>query len=111
MSNLAAMTATDATIFDVCHRIIAQGIGRGLDGERRAPRKPDARAVAGAHVLVHPEARTDDPFAGLLAGLVFRAHAALPVELALALDDDRLDALGARRQGIAQGLNRFFQII
>ena len=36
---------------------------------------------------------------------------ALPVELALALDDDRLDALGGRRQGIAQGFHRVAQII
>ena len=75
VGDLAAVAAADATVVDMGHRVVAQGVRRGFDGERRAPGKPDARAVAGAHVLVDPEARTHDALAGLLAGFVFRAHA------------------------------------
>ena len=92
MRDLTAQAAADAALHDGCNRIGAQRIGRGLHGERRAARQPDAGMVAGADLVVDAVAGARHALAALEFLGVLGAHAALARELAFAVGDDDLEA-------------------
>jgi len=92
MGDLAAQSAADATLDHGRHRIAAQRIRIGLDGERWAAGEPNARMVAGADLVVDAEAHAHHALAALELLGVFGAHAALARELAFAVGDNHLEA-------------------
>src|SRR5262249_3734218 len=88
--DLAAHAAADAALDHRRHRIRAQRIGIGLNGQRWAAGEADAGMVAGADFIVDAEARAHHARAALEPFGILRAHAALARELAFAIRDDHL---------------------
>ena len=95
MGDFAAQPAADAAFDHGRHRIGAQRIGIGLDGQRRTSGQPDAGMIAGANVVVDAVARFHHALAALELLGIFGAHAALAHQHAFAVGDDHLEpALG-----------------
>ena len=107
MRDFAAQAAADAAFDHGRHRIGAQRIGVGLDGERRAAGQPDAGMVAGADFIVDAKARLHHALAALELVGIRGADAALPRQHAFAIGDDDLEPMLGRAHGFLQRLHHF----
>ena len=77
VADLAAHAAAQAVVVDVRHRMVAERVRVGLDGQRRAARQPDAGVIAGTYVVVDAEPSANDALAlGQFPG-VFGADASI----------------------------------
>src|SRR5262245_11862201 len=104
MRDLTAQTAADAVVVDVRHRIAAQRIRIGLNGQRRTAREPDARVVTGAYLGIDPVARAHHALAGGAAARQFGPNTTLPRQLTFTVGDDDLQAVLAAAHRLAQAV-------
>ena len=104
MGVLAAQAAADAAVDHDGHRVHLQRIGVVLDGEGGAARQADAGVVAIADVLVDAVLHAHHALALLQQAGDPGLDAALPLELALALGDDDLQAVEVAGEGFLQRL-------
>src|SRR3546814_1756696 len=92
-------------------RVLAQRVGIGLDGKRRAGREADAAMIAGAGIAVDTEALAHYSLA-VLDGLANqRLLAALLVEHALRLCHDDLGSRFLRCHRLAPCVAPLFEVV
>src|SRR5262249_55417673 len=89
----------------------AQRVRIVLHGQRRATRQADAGMIAGAGIGVDPETLRYDPLTVSNRLPKQRAHAALAVELALALGHYDFGTAVAGAERLAQHLERVAHVI
>ena len=111
MGHLAADAATDATVDDRCYRILSQGVGVVLDGQRRATGQPDAGMVAGAGVFINTEALPHVAFLLFKQVPYLRFDPPLTVKLAFSFRHDEFRTLGPGGHGLSQGMQGFLDIV
>ena len=111
MGHLAADAAPDTTVDDGCYRILSQGVGVVLDGQRRATGQPDAGMIAGAGVFINTEALPHVAFLLFKQVSYLRPDAPLPVKLAFSFCHDEFRTLVPGGHGLSQGMQGFLDIV